>query len=407
MDTALIIIGDEILKGVVAETNLQYLARKCLCLGLKIRRVFTIGDNASDIIWALNQARYVAKIIFVSGGLGPTPDDVTRKVISKHFNTPLVEDEEVLNRIIDHFIKREKPLPAWIENQSFIPKGSIKLMNPIGTAPGLLIKRRSSHYFFFPGVPAELRAIFEAEVVKILTDLLPAKKETSILIRTTGISESKIWELVEPDLPSKELSLSFLPGWAGVDLLVRSEERSLSEKTLGQIKSKIQPYIYATDEIELNEVIGQMLKKERKTISIAESCTGGLLGRLLTDVPGSSEYFIGGIIAYSNQVKIKELGVKREILERYGAVSAETCQVMAEGIRSRLDTDIGIGITGIAGPGGGTKDKPVGLVYIGLVTKKEKLWEKYIFGGDRRGIREKAAVAALDLIRRYLTGIIK
>ncbi len=407
MNAAIIIIGDELLSGKVVDINIQYLARKSALLGLEVKRVFMVGDNERDIVWALNQACYSAQVIFVSGGLGPTPDDCTRNVISKHFASPLVQDEEVLNRIIDYFIKRDKPMPAWIENQALIPRDAVKLINPLGTAPGLLIKRRTRYYFFFPGVPAELVSIFEADVKQLLDEIIPQKKDFKILLRTTGISEAKLWELIDPYIKHKGIILSYLPSVARVDILIRSEKEEIFRETVNGIKKVLKDFIYSLDEDDLNKVVGGMLKERGATVAVSESCTGGLLGSYFTDIPGSSEYFKGGVIAYSNELKISQVGVKKEILAKYGAVSSETAVAMAQTIRIRMDTDIGIGITGIAGPGGGSKEKPIGLVYVALAVKGKKFCEKYVLGGDRHKIREHAAIAALDLLRRYLVGIIK
>jgi nicotinamide-nucleotide amidase len=366
-----------------------------------------VGDDPKDLAWALNQARYVARLVFISGGLGPTPDDCTRQVISRHFAAPLMPDEDVLNNIIDYFISREKPMPAWIENQALVPKGAVKLTNALGTAPGLWIKRRGSHYFFFPGVPAELQAVFEADVTRLLKDILPTRVEFKALIRTTGISEAKLWEAIDPYTRKPKLELSFLPGFGGVDLLMRGEIAESFEAAVKGIKQVVGPYIYATEERELKEVVGEMLRAEKKTIAVVESCTGGLLARLFTDVPGSSEYFLGGVVAYSNEVKIREVGVKKESIEQHGAVSAETALAMAEGIRERFVSDLGVAVTGVAGPGGGTEEKPVGLVHIALAGQRTRHGEHHRFAGDRERIREQAAAAALDLVRRYLSGILK
>ena len=407
MDGAIIIIGDEILSGVVAEVNVVYLTRRCAGLGIKVRRVFTVADEPKDIIWALGQARYIARLVFVSGGLGPTPDDCTRHVISKHFSMPLVQDEETMNSIIDHFIRCGTSMPAWSENQALIPQGAQKLANPLGTAPGLLVKRRGSHYFFLPGVPDELKATFEKSVIEVLADVLPEPEEHRAMIRTTGIPEARLCEAVDQHIKNKGLSVSFLPSLAGVDLFIRGKEKAVFDEVLEALRKAVGDRIYAETEQELKQVVGVMLKERKLTVAVAESCTGGLLGSFLTGVPGSSEYFVGGIIAYSNDMKVKQAGVTRETLEKFGAVSRETAEAMASGVQTRLSSNIGIGITGIAGPTGGTPAKPVGLVYIGLAAEKTAHCEKHIFAGDRERVREQAVTAALDLIRRHLSGTVK
>lgn len=407
MDGAIIIIGDEILSGVVAEVNVVYLARRCARLGIKVRRVFTVADEPKDIIWALGQARYIARLVFVSGGLGPTPDDCTRHVISKHFSMPLVQDEETMNSIIDHFIRCGTSMPAWSENQALIPQGAQKLANPLGTAPGLLVKRRGSHYFFLPGVPDELKATFEKSVIEILTNVLPEQEEHRAMIRTTGIAEGRLCEAVDQHIKNKDVSVSFLPSLAGVDLFIRGKQKAAFDDVVEAVRKAVGNHIYAETEQELKQVVGVMLKERKLTVAVAESCTGGLLGSFFTGVPGSSEYFVGGIIAYSNDMKVKQAGVTRETLEKFGAVSRETAEAMASGVQTRLSSNIGIGITGIAGPGGGAPAKPVGLVYIGLAAGKATYSEKHVFSGDRERIREQAVVAALDLLRRYLSGKVK
>ena len=408
MNGALLIIGDELLLGTTIDTNSAWLGRRLAEVGIEVKYKLTVGDSPKIIEDELRRLLEKFDIIITTGGLGPTLDDVTKKSIAKVLGKKLVLNERILKAIKKHFQKRGVEMPAINMSQALIPQGAHPIKNPVGTAPGLFLKEGEKWIFILPGVPSEMKAIFEEGVLPVLSR--EGKKEIRFrTIKTTGITESRLAEIL--DRTVKEVSgyvtVSFLPRHTGVNIRIKIQKGTeggdeLLKKIEEKFTEKIGIYTYGRDEETMEEVVGYLLTMRNFTLSVAESCTGGLIKHRITNVSGSSKYFIGGVVAYSNEVKQNLLGVPEQTLQRYGAVSQQTAISMAKGIRSLLKTDIGLSVTGIAGPSGGSVEKPVGLVYIGLLSKGKTSFEEHRFLGDRIKIKEQTAQAALDMLRRYL-----
>ena len=403
MKAEIITIGDEILLGQTIDTNSAYISQKLSQLGIEVDYKTSVGDDIKNISEALTIALSRADLVITTGGLGPTNDDITKKAIVKVFKRNLVFHEEILMKVEESFKKRGMEMPKINQNQALLPQGSKAIPNQFGSAPGIFVREENKLFFALPGVPLEMRSMMENDVLKILeksSKLSVFEKK----LRTTGIPESAIYERIEPVLASaSEVKVAFLPSFLGVDIRLnsRSEERlHEKEKQIGELLGNA---VYGENDITLEEVVGGLLKKKRKTISVAESCTGGLISKRFTNVSGSSEYFERGVVSYSNQAKMELLKVPQEMIEKYGAVSEQVAILMAEGIRRLAKTDYGLSATGIAGPTGGTPEKPVGLVWIGFAHENDSFAERFLFGEDRETNRQRAAQAALNLVRLFLT----
>lgn len=411
MNAELITIGDELLIGQVTNTNASYIGEKLCDVGIKLRRVTTIGDDETAIHDALQKAWNENDVVITTGGLGPTHDDITKKVITKFFNTKLILDENILSDLKNFFEKRERTLLAVHEEQAFIPECAIALQNQNGTAPGLLIEKDGKSIFVLPGVPVEMKSLMQNSVIPYLQNK-SQRIIKSLTLKTTGIFESTLSDTLRDIPPLLETdSLAFLPSSTGVRMRITVESDSdfNAEKKLQfiikKIRSKIGDYIYSESDDELEDIICTMLTERSKTLAAAESCTGGLIGHRITNVSGSSKYFIRDIVAYSNETKIDLLKVDPKLIQLYGAVSSEAALVMAENVRKLSQASIGISTTGIAGPTGGTPTKPVGLVWIGYSDEKESCAYKFLFGDNRLRTKERAAQTALEIIRRKLLGL--
>ena len=410
MKAEIISIGTELLLGHVVNTNTSYISQKMAELGIDVYYHSTVGDNEKRISDALREALKRSDIIFTTGGLGPTVDDITVATISKTIEYNLILNKQIAEDIKGYFKKRHLSFPKGSLRQAYIPEGSVWFKNAVGTAPGLIIKYHTRLIICLPGPPRELNPILE----KGLIPYLKKRFKTKELIRSRSI---KLIGIPEAAVNTKVKNLLKLDGSTTVGIYTRLGEVSLkitakakNEKecnnNIKNIESKIRKifssFIYGADTETLEEIAGKPLLKHKKTISIAESCTGGLVSNSITDIDGSSKYFKMGIIAYSNKVKISRLDVLPKTLKEHGAVSKEVALSMAKGVRKAAGTDIGIGITGIAGPRGGTKTKPVGLVYIALISDKKQISKKFFFAGKRKEIKFLASRAALELLRKNL-----
>jgi nicotinamide-nucleotide amidase len=417
MNAAVISIGDELLIGQVINTNASYLSVKLLEIGMPVEKIITLPDSEKEILKGFKSAFAEHDVVIVTGGLGPTHDDITITCISKFFKSKLVRDEKVLKHVKSIFKRRKMPMPDINYEQALIPDISIALKNT-GTAPGILIDKENKIFCAMPGVPREMEYITETSLIPYLLKKYKKRKDRHVIIHKTlhtiGISESLLYEkagnineiiLKKNDF---EIGLAFLPSNYETRLRVSvkannivTAQRELS-KAIEKLKSRVGKYIYSYDESSLHKVIGDLLRKKKLTIAIAESCTGGLISSKITDVSRSSDYFLDGVISYSNESKIKLLGVKESTLRKYGAVSKQTAIEMAEGILRRSGADIGISTTGIAGPKGGTKNKPVGLIWIGYTDKNVSFAKDFYFTKDRLRNKEVMSKMALEILRREL-----
>lgn len=411
MKAEIIIIGDEILYGQTIDTNSAFIAEKLGELGVEVSYKTAVGDEVKKIVEAIHLAQRRADLVITTGGLGPTSDDLTVKAIAKAFKRNLIFHPEILKKIEERFKARGIEMPKINQNQALIPQGAKALENPLGSAPGILIEEDKKIFISLPGVPKEMKAILGQEVIALLKPKVSKTKIVHRKIRTTGIIESKLYEKIQDLLKDlKEIKVAFLPSYQGVDLrLTANLKTSAKSKDVvtqleEKIKGRIGEFIYGYDEQTLEEVVGKMLKDKGKTLSVAESCTGGLIAAKITNISGSSDYFERGVVSYSNQAKMEILGVPKELLDKFGAVSPEVALAMAQGVRKISKTDLGLSVTGIAGPSGGTKEKPVGLIYIGLADSQKSWVEKFLFGQDRMINRERASQAALNMVRLYFSG---
>ncbi len=423
MRAEIIIIGDEILQGQIADTNSPFIAEKLTLEGIEVAFSTCVGDDINRIAEALDVAGSRADVIIATGGLGPTTDDLTKKAVVKVFKKNLVFNEQILKKIEESFEARGMPMPKINQNQALLPQGAKPLANRWGVAPGIFIEtnaesgERETLFFALPGVPLEMKWMLENEVLPILKSRKSGVFVAHRKLRTTGIPESAIYEKIEGLIDLKDdVKIAFLPSYLGVDIRLgvsppnqltasinqKGEAQAKIEEFETKIREILGNYVYGTGEQSLEEVVGQLLSEKRKTVAVAESCTGGLIGAKFTNVSGSSKYFERGVVTYSNQAKTQLLGIPPGIIEKHGAVSEEVAILMAEGVRKLAKTDYGLSVTGIAGPTGGTPEKPVGLVYIGFAHENDSFAQRLQFMEDRLTNRERAAQAALNMVRLFL-----
>jgi nicotinamide-nucleotide amidase len=402
MNVALLTIGNELLSGFTVDTNAAWIGQELVKLGVPITEHLTIGDDRDRILSALVELEQRVDVIIATGGLGPTHDDVTPTAFYTFFKSKPEFDESYWEELKERFSGIRYQIPEINRNQAMRPHNGEVIPNPVGSARGLHYEREGRHYFALPGVPQEMRAMMNGTVLPWFRK--QSQKELFVkTLRTTGIPESALAEKLTDILAEKSsCSVAFLPQLIGVDLRLSSRDRETLATMEERITSRIRKYLFGYDDQTLEAAVGQMLTERKLTLAIAESCTGGLLGHRLTNVSGSSRYLMGGVVAYSNEAKIRFLGVQPDVLEREGAVSEATAAAMATGVRDRFQTDLGVSITGIAGPTGGTPEKPVGLVYIALADKRQVRVKRLQFARDRGGNKLLSSQAALNLIRLTL-----
>ncbi|MCX7908521.1 MAG: competence/damage-inducible protein A [Ignavibacteria bacterium] len=416
LKVSILTVGDEILIGQIVNSNASWISQKCIETGASIIEHRTVGDVEEEIIQAVYDLQKKSDIVLITGGLGPTIDDLTKPSLTKYFNDELVFDEQVFEWIKDFFFKRgQTEISERNKNLAYVPRSCKPLKNEFGTAPGMLFEQDGKIIVSMPGVPKEMQFIMNQYVLPLIKDKIT--KENCLtnhycVLQTCGIPESVIADkLIGIDKEFSDVKIAFLPSYKGVRLRLQTENLPLSIacERIDQIKNvlykRIGDYIYGEGEISLSEVIGKMLIDRNETVAVAESCTGGLLGSEFTKISGSSKYFIGGIISYSNDVKINTLGVNKNTIDKFGAVSEETAIEMAKNVRILLNTTYGLSITGVAGPTGGTPNKPVGTVWIGFSSPTTTFAKRYQFGGDREINRERSVYSALTLLYFQLKGL--
>ena len=406
----IITIGDEILYGHILDTNSKWLSQKIIDLGITISRKTSIGDNILDINYNIKKSISNYNLTIVTGGLGPTNDDITKNCLNKIFNGKLVYDKKTLTHIKKVFKERNFDLTKKNIDQSLVPNNCIVLHNRFGTAPGMAFEKNKNILLSLPGVPFEMKSLFEDECVNLIKEKFILPHIFHRIIKTVGIGESWLSDKInswEKNL-EKDLSLAYLPSIGRVKLRLTGKGNNLKRlknkitKEEKALKKIIEKYIYGYDKDELESVIGKALIDLNKTVSVAESCTGGNISNLITSVPGSSNYFIGGIIAYSNEIKINSLGINEDILNKYGAVSKEVAEEMAKNVRNKFNSSIGISSTGIAGPSGGTKEKPVGTIWIAFSDNEKTISKKLILTQRRDVNTVLTTINSLNLLRKNL-----
>jgi nicotinamide-nucleotide amidase len=402
--------GTELLLGQIVNTNAPYLARKLNELGYDAVYQTTVGDNRRRMAGVLAIALERADIVITSGGLGTTRGDITKEVTAELLRRPMNLHEDSVAHIKCFFEHRNLSMPQNNLRQAMMPEGAIVVKNYRGTAPGVILEHEGKTIIHLPGPPMELEHMFENGILPYLADRFGDQGQiVSKVLRTFGLGESALEERIRDFILAQNnptLALLARSGEIHVRLTAKGETAELAHQLISELEPKIRErigeFVFGTDEQALEQVVGETLKEKQCTIALAESCTGGAIAARLTDIPGSSAYLKGSIICYSNEVKTSLVGVPSATIQEKGAVSPETARAMAEGIRQRLDATIGVGVTGIAGPEGGTADKPVGLVYIAVAGPKGTVVEEQRFAGQRSGIRTRSVNAALNLVRRYL-----
>ena len=407
----ILVIGDEVISGLIVDTNSKYLGERIYDSGAGVSRITKIGDDFSIMEECVEQALQRSNWIILTGGLGVTHDDITKSVLTKVFESNLHRDEKVIEMLEKTFSKRNRTIPKSVQLQCEVPDNCQVLYNEVGTAPGFRFERDGRVLFCLPGVPHEMKHLFERyifpELVKHSSQVFSHR-----ILKTTGISEADLWEKVGSiDALQEKVTLASLPSHLGVrirlSVLVKTEGQSILDEIEQSLRDRIGRYIYGKNEETLEGKIGQLLTEKSMTLATAESCTGGLIGHMLTQVSGSSNYFKEGFVVYSNEAKVSRLGVEQEMLDEHGAVSEPVVRLMAEGIRRVAGADIGVSVTGISGPTGGSDKKPVGLTYIAVSDSTGTWCGKYIYTHDRIKNKERTAQTALNLVRLQLLGLLE
>jgi nicotinamide-nucleotide amidase len=411
MNTAEIItIGDELLIGQTVDTNSAWMGAELSLAGIRVNRITSISDNRQEIVSAIDESLSRADIILVTGGLGPTSDDITKETLCDYFGGTMVLSEEVLKDLSERLRRRNFPMNENNRRQAMVPDTCTVLRNAAGTAPGMLFRRGERTVISMPGVPVEMKHIMNEHVLPLLSRKVTGSVIIHKNIMTFGTFEALLAERLgtfEKELPGR-IKLAYLPAQGIIKLRLTAagdnynEMRELVDQQVKKLYGIIPDIIYGEDEVTLEEMTGKLLLDNNLTVSTAESCTGGKIASLITSVPGSSGWYKGSVIAYDNSIKVKVLGVSPEVISRYGAVSRETAASMAEGIRKLTGTDFAVSVTGIAGPSGGTPEKPVGTVWLAVASEKGTVTEKQTFGDDRLSNISRSANSALNLLRKQI-----
>jgi nicotinamide-nucleotide amidase len=408
---AVVAIGSEMLGPLRQDTNSLWLTARLEEIGISVVRKAIVGDDPARIREELDNAARAAGFLFTTGGLGPTADDVTVDAVAQWLGSTLSRNEDFLERMRQRFARRGFPMPACNQKQADFIVGAKVLENPRGTAPGFWGNRGGTEIVILPGVPSEMREIMENRVLPELQQRGGGVVGRRRVLRIAGMGESAVEEMVAPVYAKwKEDPVTILasPGEVQLHLAVRGrpeEAQKRLEAMEADFRAVLGSRIFGADSEELSSVVGRLLREAHRTIALAESCTGGLISSMLTDVPGSSEYFLGSVVSYANAAKQDMLGVTAETLRAHGAVSPEAAQEMACGARERFDADLALSVTGIAGPDGGSAEKPVGTVYFALAQRDgDGVAKKRLFVGDRSVVRRAASIHALELVRRHLAG---
>lgn len=421
MKAEILTIGDEILIGQITNTNAVWIAQQLNQMGIKVTHMASVADDETAIIKAFNDSLLRANFVFITGGLGPTKDDITKKTIAKYFNVDLIINEDVLQDVTSFFLKRDKTVSQLNRNQALVPQGSIVFRNPHGTAPAMWLKKQNTVFVSMPGVPFEMKAIMtDAILPKIKNEnILPHIYHKTVL--TNGIGESALAELIEPwedNLITKNIKLAYLPQPGIVRLRLSSYGSNLNElqnnieTEIESLKKIIDKYIYGYENYgeetpSLEKIVSQLLKERNETISLAESCTGGYISSLFTAIPGASNVFKGSIVPYTNEAKHSLLQVDDTIFNTVGEVSKECVEQLAKNVLKKFNSDYSIAISGIAGPSGGSIEKPVGTIWVAVANKEKCVCLKFLFGDNRQRNIIMTAHASLNLLRKFIVNQIQ
>ena len=406
---SIVSVGNEVLNGKTVDTNAAYVGRQLIAAGLPVVSSYTAADLVDSILRALRLAAEDADVVIVTGGLGPTDDDVTRQAFAKLLGTELELKVELLAHVEEFFQRRALRMPDKNKIQACIPKGAEAIPNNWGTAPGITVEKDGRLFFSLPGVPREMEHMLQDSVLPRLKGLLKDQAVAVRRLKCFGAGESMVAEMIGNAMDRDRNPLVNCTVGGGVITLEvvaiadsQGKADEMADLEVADLRRILGDLVYGTDDDTLAQVVGRQLAASGSTVAVAESCTGGLLGKLITDVPGASRYFLRGWITYSNEAKTEELGVPGDLIEKHGAVSEQVARAMAQGARRRAGTTHAIAITGIAGPEGGTEQKPVGLVYISVDSPGGTETLRYVFQADRDNVRLFAALRGLNMLRRRL-----
>lgn len=405
----IITIGDELLIGQTIDTNSAWIASSLNKIGITIKRRVAVGDEWEAIWQSLEDEGRLAQIILITGGLGPTSDDITKPLLCKFFGGKLVTNQEALDNVVDIFTKKlNRPLLERNLKQAEVPDNCTVIQNKRGTAPGMWFEKNNVIYVSMPGVPHEMKGMMEDFVIPELLKKFNVHPVQHRTLLTAGIGESFLAEKLtdfESGLP-ENIKLAYLPNYGMVRLrltdLQSAADQSSIDEYFQMLKIQVQDFMVIDDDVSMQEVIARKLMDTGRSIAVAESCTGGYISQLFTQMAGSSQYFLGSVVSYSNEMKQDALHVPEQIIQEYGAVSSQTVEAMAEGIRKLSNADVGLATSGIMGPGGGTDTKPVGFVWVGFSSKEKTLSTSFQFRFDRRRNIELTAISALDFLRKNM-----
>jgi nicotinamide-nucleotide amidase len=410
MNAVVISIGNELLNGYTVNTNASYISQKLYELGFQVIKIITIPDKKEEIKKTIEENLIKTDLIICTGGLGPTSDDITKQVLCEIFESRLIFINDIWEHIQELFRYRNLPIADNNRNQAEVPDNAIILKNHLGTAPGLLFNKNDHIFIALPGVPFEMKQIFEEEIIPFLKHHFKIPEFYVRTLKFSGISESLLAKKIEhlDKLAAQQgINIAFLPRPEIITLKLtcKANEKQKTqniEQIINEIRKLVGEYLYAEEEISLAEYIGKLLKEKNQWLCTAESCTGGNIAHLITSVPGSSMYFKGSIVAYSNEVKTNILQVPEKIIQTYGAVSQPVVEFMAKGALHLLQCDYAIAVSGIAGPDGGSSEKPVGTTWIAVASKNHIQSKKFIFGTDRLINIERSSLAALNMLRHLI-----
>lgn len=408
MKAEIITIGDEILIGQTVDTNSAYMGKELNAIGVSISRITSISDTKEEIIQSITEAQARVDLVILTGGLGPTKDDITKFTLCEYFNTELIVYPEIEKYVREIFEKRNRPILDVNLKQAELPKDCVIIPNKIGTASGMWFERFGKVVVSMPGVPYEMKYLMQNGVLSKIQETFETPTVLHKTVMTTGAGESFLADKIrdwEDSLGSEEIHIAYLPssGIVKIRLTMVSENRAAAQEKIDrkvmELLQIIPNYIYGFDDLPLEKAVGDLLLENQLTVSTAESCTGGYLAHLITSIPGSSSYYFGSILSYANEIKQQELGVQQSDLDSYGAVSQQVVEQMANAVRLKMNTDFGIATSGVAGPDGGSLEKPVGMVWIAVASKVGVIAKCFHFENDRGRNIQRASIAALNMLR--------
>jgi nicotinamide-nucleotide amidase len=408
---AVLSTGDELTTGRIVDTNANWIADRLFEAGIELASVITVGDDRERLAWAWRQALEQADVVISTGGIGPTADDLTSEVVGSVLGVPLAEDAASADHIRGLFAAFGREMPANNLKQALVPRGAVIIPNPRGTAPGYRVEQGAKQLVVLPGVPREMKPMMEEAVLPWLRELQGGDRvHVARTFQTFGLTESGLDEMVAGLVDPAEARVSFRASFPEISLRIvvagrPGEAEARADRLAARIHGRIGPYVYGEGQTTMEEVVGQLLVERGLSVATAESCTAGLITHRLTNIPGSSRYVLGGVVAYANSAKMALLGVRRETLAEHGAVSDEAAAEMAAGARRAFGAGLGLSTTGIAGPDGGTPEKPVGTVYIGLAWEGGLVTRRYQLWGARDWVKLLASQIGLDWLRRHVLGL--